>query len=661
VSAEEKAGSLRYQIMDVVEQIKWIPEFGRAREMDWLKNMHDWMISKKRYWGLALPIWECTACESFEVIGSDDELKARASAGLDVLGDHTPHRPYIDAVTIACAKCGGEMQRVRDVGNPWLDAGIVSFSTLGYRKNPEYWRKWYPADWISESFPGQFRNWFYSLLAMATVIEGTPPFMENFGYATLLDKDGIPMHKSTGNMIEFNEAADLMGVDTMRWLFCTHRPEKDLLFGYHKNKDNPQPGYKSGDEVRSDFLIPLWNVYKLFANYARLDDWTPSGEFDPNFPEGPTPKSEALMDRWILTRLNQAVERIGTYLAESDPMNAALTAEAFLDDLSNWYVRRTKRRFWKSEHDVDKNAAYTTLYHVLVKFIKSLTPFIPFITEVMYQNLVRNVREKAYESIHHTAWPKVDEATTDNELLEQMNLARKIASLGLSARKEANLKVRQPLNKVLVHAGKVVLRQELIDVVMDELNVKLFVFVERAEELVQYKVLPDNKVLGPKYGARFPQVRAALAQADPAKVADSVRAGVPLSLEVEGETIDLAPETIVINTEPLPGLAVAAEKNLTVAIDATITPELKGEGLAREIVRRVQDMRKNAGFNIEDRITTCYQAQGELAVVFERWGEYISSETLTTKLLDAPPLEGAFTEEFILESERLVLGVKQNR
>ncbi len=215
----EKAASLRYQIMDVVEQIKWIPEFGFAREMDWLKNMHDWMISKKRYWGLALPIWECVACGNFEVIGSDVELKERATAGLEVLDDHTPHRPYIDAVTMACSKCGAEMRRVRDVGNPWLDAGIVPFSTLSYRTDPEFWKNWYPAHWISESFPGQFRNWFYSLLAMATVVDGTPPFMENFGYALLFGPDGQPMHKSWGNMIEFNEAADMMGVDAMRWLF----------------------------------------------------------------------------------------------------------------------------------------------------------------------------------------------------------------------------------------------------------------------------------------------------------------------------------------------------------------------------------------------------------------------------------------------------------
>ena len=655
LTAEEKAVSLRYQIMDVVDQIKWVPEFGYSREMDWLRNMHDWMISKKRYWGLALPIWECEACGNFEVIGSDDEMKERATSGLDVLDDHTPHRPYIDAVTIPCSKCGSTMNRVRDVGNPWLDAGIVSFSTLSYRKDPAYWRKWYPADWISESFPGQFRNWFYSLLAMATVMDGTPPFLENFGYATLLDENGRPMHKSWGNAIEFNEAADEMGVDVMRWLFCSHKPENDLWFGY-----------KGGEQVRKDFIIPLWNVYSFFVTYARLDGWQPggnstSGNFDPNYPEGPTPQSDNLLDRWILARLNQVVERVGASITASDPLSASMVAEAFLDDLTNWYVRRSRRRFWKSEHDADKNTAYATLYHVLVKFAKTLAPFIPFITEVMYQNLVYSVRSDAYESIHHSAWPQSDPATTDEALIEQMSLARRVASLGLSARANANLKVRQPLTKVLVHAGKASLRQELVDIVVDELNVKAFEFVEQEGALVQYKVLPDNKLLGPKFGARFPQVKAALAQADPVKVAASVHDGLPITLDLAGEKVELAPETILVSTEPLPGLAVAADKYITVGVDATLTPELKSEGLAREIVRRVQDMRKKAGFNIEDRISTCYQAQGELAKVFTTWGKYIKSETLTTQLLDAPPVEASYVEEHKLEGETLVLAVKQNK
>jgi isoleucyl-tRNA synthetase len=650
LTQEEKARSLRYQIMDVVEQIRWIPEFGYAREMDWLRNMHDWMISKKRYWGLALPIWECAGCGHHEVIGDEHELEARAVEGWEQFAGHTPHRPYIDAVKIACPQCGEKMSRVLDVGNPWLDAGIVSFSTTRYRSDPAYWRKWYPADWISESFPGQFRNWFYSLLAMATVVDGTPPFLENFGYATLLAEDGRPMHKSWGNMIEFNEAADKMGVDTMRWLFCAHKAENDLLFGYHR-----------GDEVRRDFLIPLWNVYSFFANYARLDGWMPSTDrFDPDFPEGETPQSDNLLDRWILARLNQVVQKVGGSLEDSDSLNATITVEALIDDLTNWYVRRSRRRYWKSEHDADKNTAYATLYHVLVKLTKTLAPFVPFVTEVIYQNLVRNAFPQAYESVHHTRWPSYDPATMDEALLEQMALARRVASLGLSARKNANLKVRQPLSKVLVYAGKAELRPELVEIVMDELNVKAFEFVASEENLVSYKVLPDNKLLGPKYGQRFPQVRAALMALDPGKVAVSARAGVAVVLEVASETVELLPEEVLVSTEAAAGLAVAADRLITVGIDSALTPELKAEGLARELVRRIQDMRKKADFNIEDRISTWYQAEGELAAVFEKWAEYIQSETLTTELSAGAPPEGAYLEEQTVEGERVVLAIRQN-
>jgi isoleucyl-tRNA synthetase len=495
---------------------------------------------------------------------------------------------------------------------------------------------------------------------MATVMDGTPPFLENFGYATLLAEDGNAMHKSSGNMIEFNEAADKMGVDTMRWLFCMSKPENDLMFGYHR-----------GDDVRRAFLIPLWNVYSFFVTYARLDGWLPavaaipdgngtSGKFDANFPEGDTPQSDNLLDKWILGRLNQVVERVSASIEVSDFMSASVVAEAFLEDLSNWYVRRSRRRYWKSELDKDKNTAYATLYHVLVKFAKTLAPFVPFVSEVMYQNLVRGVKPEAYESIHQTTWPQVDASIVDDALIEQMSLARKVASLGLSARSNANLKVRQPLSKVKVYAGKAVLRQELVDIVLDELNVKTFEFVEQEGALVNYKVQPDNKLLGPKFGARFPELRIALAKEDPSKVAANVRAGSPITLNVADTSVELSVDSIVISTEPVPGLAVSSDKYVTVGIDTTLTPELKSEGIARDIVRWVQDMRKNAGFNIEDRITTCYQAGDVLAKVFATWGEYIASETLTTQLLNAPPIEGAYMEEHKLEGETLILAVKQN-
>ena len=670
LSAEEKARSLRYQIMDVVDQIRWVPEFGYAREMDWLRNMHDWMISKKRYWGLALPIWVCEKCQHFEVVGDEVELKARAVSGWETLEGHTPHRPYVDAVKLACPQCGGVMSRVPDVGNPWLDAGIVPFSTLSYRKDPDFWRSWYPAHWISESFPGQFRNWFYSLLAMGTVVAGSPPFLQNFGYATLMAEDGRAMHKSWGNSIEFNEAADNMGVDVMRWLYCAHKPENDLLFGYHR-----------GDEARRQFLIPLWNVYSFLATYANLDGWlplTPGGErgtggegFNPRYPEGPTPQSGNVLDRWVLARLNQIVPLVTQALEDSDPLSASLAIAAFLDDLSNWYVRRSRRRFWKSappagEHDTDKDEAYATLYHVLVKFSRLLAPVTPFATEAMYQNLVRSVYPQAYESVHHTAWPVYDEAAVDQNLIEQMEIARQVASLGLGARNSAGLKVRQPLARALAYAGgRRTLNDELVEIITDELNVKAFEFVEDASQLVTYRLLPDNKLLGPRFGADFPKLRAALAQADPARVAASVLAGQPVTLEMEGQTVELAPNEVLVQTQPAEGLAVAADKLATVAVDAQITPELRAEGLAREVVRRVQAMRKDAGFDISDRITTWYQAEGEMAQqvflpVFAAWGEYIQAETLTTALLSGPAPEGAHQEKHSVERQALLLAVRRN-
>jgi isoleucyl-tRNA synthetase len=652
LTPEEKERSLRYQIMDVVDQIRWIPEFGYSREMDWLRNMHDWMISKKRYWGLALPIWVCQECGHYEVIGDEVELKQRAVAGWEVFEGHTPHRPFIDAVLLECPECQGRMKRLPDVGNPWLDAGIVPFSTLRYRTDPEYWRKWYPANWISESFPGQFRNWFYSLLAMATVVDNSPPFLENFGYATLVAEDGRPMHKSWGNMIEFNEAADKMGVDVMRWLYCAHKPENDLVFGYNR-----------GDEARRQYLIPLWNLYSFLATYANLDGWEPpSGEgFDPNFPEGPTPSSSNLLDRWVLARLNQIIPQVSEALDNSDPYSATNAIAAFLDDLSNWYVRRSRRRFWKAEADADKNTAYATLYHVMVKFTRLLSPFTPFVTEAIYQNLVRSVFPQAHESVHHTLWPSYDQSAVDEDLIEQMELARRIASLGLSARNSAGLKVRQPLAKVMAYAGKGQnLGEELVEIVTDELNVKEFEFVENASQLVSYKLLPNNKLLGPRFGALFPKLRAALEAADAGAIAADVNAGIAVTLEVEGQAATLQPEEVLVQTEPAEGLAVAADKLATVAVDARITPELRAEGLAREVVRRVQAMRKEAGFDIADRITTYYLAQDDLAAVFQTWGEYIQAETLSTRLVAGKPPVGVFCETHKVEGQELDLGVQRN-
>ncbi|HEX7976824.1 MAG TPA: DUF5915 domain-containing protein, partial [Anaerolineales bacterium] len=595
----------------------------------------------------------------FEVIGNETELQERAVAGWETVEGHTPHRPYVDAVKLECPRCKGVMGRIPDVGNPWLDAGIVPFSTLHYRSDRDYWQRWYPAEWITESFPGQFRNWFYSLLAMATVMEGSPPFLQNFGFATLLGENGQEMHKSLGNAIEFNEAADRMGVDVMRWLFINQKPENDLLFGYPR-----------GDDARRRFLLPLWNVYSFFVTYANLDGWTPASQ------PSAANLQLSILDRWILARLDQVVDTVTRDVEASDFLDSGQSLEGFLDDLSNWYVRRSRRRFWKSvpagSYDPDKEAAYGSLYQVLVRLALTLAPFTPFLSESIYQNLVRTVDPKAPESVHHCAWPQADLAAVDQELLDQMALARQVASLGLSARSSAGLKVRQPLAKCLVYTGVKHPEIErwwvdpsggaspLREIVMDELNVKELEFVADPHLLVTYLILPDNKLLGPRFGAQFPRLRQTLAAADPAEVAARVQAGLAVTIQLDGQEVELAPAEILVQTQPAAGLAVAAEREVTVAIDTDLTPQLRAEGLAREIVRRVQAMRKDAGFEIADRITTYYIAGGDLAPVMVDWNDYVCAETLSTALVAGQPPQEDFTEQQQVDGETLTLGILKN-
>ena len=648
---------LRGPLMNITNQIRWIPEFGRDRELDWLRNMHDWMISKKRYWGLALPIWECDHCGHFNVIGSREELQARAVEGWGIFAGHSPHRPYIDAVKVNCSKCGAKISRIKDVGNPWLDAGIVSFSTMRYHtdEHDSYWKKWFPADVISESFPGQFRNWFYSMLTMAAALENKPATRTVVSYSTLVAEDGRPMHKSWGNYIEFNEAADLIGADVMRWMYSNQRYDADMLFGYHVAKD-----------TRKRFFLPLWNIYSFFVTYARLDGWTPEigtprGKKQAGTLRGKKERyaGRSELDRWILGRLQQLIAEMTAALDEYLVYKATKPMEDFLDDLSNWYVRRSRRRFWKSEADADKQAAYATLYEVLVTLAKLLAPFTPFVTEQMYQNLVRSVDPEAPLSVHHCAWPKVDEAQADPALLAEMGAARAVVALGHAVRAAGNLKVRQPLGRVVVVAPPEQRDglQRHAALVTDELNVKHLEFTVNEAELVVYKLLPDNRVLGPKFGLLFPKVRAALAAADPQSAVHVLRSGQNLALSVDGQTVELAPADVLINPQPRPGFAVKAEGDYVVALDTAVTPELRAEGWAREIVRRVQDLRKSAGFEISDRVITYYTATSSLAEAIAAYAEYLKGETLSLELVNGPAPEGAAVQEDTFDGEQVKLGL----
>ncbi|MFN2103882.1 MAG: isoleucine--tRNA ligase [Candidatus Promineifilaceae bacterium] len=641
LTPQEKAASLRYQIMDRVDQANWYPSFGYDREMDWLRNMQDWMISKKRYYGLALPIWVCNDCGHYTVVGSEDELEERAVEGWDKFAGHTPHRPHIDAVKIACPECGGLSSRIADVGNPWLDAGIVGLSTLHYREDRAYWEKWYPADWISESFPGQFRNWFYSLLAQSTVLAEEPPFRNLFGYATLLAEDGREMHKSWGNAIEFNEAAEKMGADTMRWLYAGARPEQNLLFGYNR-----------GDETRRQFLIPLWNVYAFFVSYARLDGWLP----DESAAVSPNP-AHAQMDQWIVERLKETSLAVRAALDKYDAERATRELDAFLDDLSNWYVRRSRRRFWKSEADDDKSAAYATLYIVLVEFIKLLAPFIPFVTEAMYQNLVAGVVEGAPASVHHTLYPGANVQDLDQRLLDKMRLAITTASLGRSARGTADIKLRQPLAAARVNVGSQQEQEdllELVGVLKEEINVKEIEVVSEVGELVNYKLLPNNRVLGPRLGKMFPRVKAALDEIDPAQAARLLQAGEEIVVTVDGQAFELGNDDVLVQTESRGGLAVASDKGVTVAVDTELTPELLREGYARDLVRALNNMRKEAGLDISDRIEVAYEAGGEAGTAFRDFGDYIAQETLAVRL-EPGPMAGALYESSVSVGEDDIL------
>ncbi len=661
LTPEEKARSLRYQIMDVVDQIRWIPSFGYDREMDWLRLMHDWMISKKRYWGLALPIWECLECGHINVIGSRDELQERAVEGWDQFEGHTPHRPYIDEVKIKCEKCGGKTSRIKDVGNPWLDAGIVSMSTMGYRINRAYWEQWFPADFVTESFPGQFRNWFYSLLVMATVMENKPPFKTLMGYSTLFAEDGRPMHKSLGNAIEFNEAAENIGADVMRWMYSRQRYESNMLFGYHV-----------ADETRRTFLLPLWNVYTFFVTYANLDRWSPVN------PRHSTVKQ---LDQWILARLQTLIEEMTAALDDYDAPTAARAVEPFIDDLSNWYLRRSRRRFWKSEDDDDKHAAYATLYKVLVTLTKLLAPFVPFVAEAMYQNLVRSVDAKAPESVHHCEWPQVDETRRDPRLLAEMTVARQVVNLGHSIRAAKSIKVRQPLARALVvaDAAQRDALTQLRDLVADELNVKVVEYAQREEELVTYQLRPNFVTLNEKVKQLVPdpetddkqakkdarakrkalmgQLQTTLEAQDAGHIAAMVRAGQSFTLDVNGLRIELAPTDVLVTPQPKPGFAVASEGTLVVALDTTLTPDLVAEGLAREFVRRVQDLRKSADLDISDRIAVYYTATPKLASAIETWRDYIAGETLAVALQAGNAPAGAASVDDSFDGERVTVAV----
>jgi isoleucyl-tRNA synthetase len=623
----------RGEIMKVVDQVTFLPEAinGRARERDWLWNMGDWMISKKRYWGLALPIWvNDNDPTDFEVIGSREELRERAIAGWDEFDGHTPHRPWIDKVKIESRKHPGQrMSRIPDVGNPWLDAGIVAFSTLKYNTDRAYWQKWYPADFITESFPGQFRNWFYALLAMSTMMsDGKPPFRTLLGHGLVRDQDGHEMHKSEGNAIEFIAAADEgftlihklkpkepakkppaaldfteieildkqtqkpvrairasyppMSADVMRWLYCRNNPAANVNFG-------PVPA----NEIRSKVFFKLWNTYAMFCNYAIGDG------FDPTQP--PVPVAERPdFDRWLLSNLQLLIQDARRAYTSYNVMAFALACEKFIEaDLSNWYVRRNKDRLHSRNADLDaagrqdKRAAYQTLYTTLTTLCQLMAPCVPFITEVMWQNLVGPwrkrkartpadgdsshiaVEERWPESVHLSDFPTADESLIDTALSHDMEAVQAVITLGLAARQAAKLHVRQPLAEMIIHTPAAETQRAVnrfADIIQDELNIK------------------------------------------------TVRLG-----DVPSDA----------------GWQLVEDRGVQVALATTITEELKLEGLARELIRQIQNERKNAKLDLLDKIALAVVVESpELAKAIAAHRTAIATAVQANVWSDAP-LSGA--------------------
>ena len=601
---------LRDDIAEVTKRIKWVPEFGMDRELDWLRNMDDWMISKKRYYGLALPIYKCEGCGDFEVIGSEVELQERSVEGWSEFEGHSPHRPWVDSVKIACANCGEKVSRIRDVGNPWLDAGIVTFSTLGYRHGKDYWNEWFPADLISESFPGQFRNWFYSLLTMSTVLENTEPFRSNFTYATLMDENGEEMHKSKGNSIEFQEGADQMGVDAMRWMYSITNPASNLLFGYNR-----------ADDVRRRFLIPLWNVYSFFVTYSNIDGYDGTQQ-------APPIKQRPELDRWIVSELNELIRVTTESLDRYDPGNAARAIEEFVGRLSNWYVRRSRRRFWKSEVDEDKLAAFATLHSCLTTVVKLMAPFIPFVSEEIYQNIGR---ANHTESVHLEDWPTADDTLIDRELDEATRLAMRLSSMGRAARSKANIKVRQPIATLffkLRSESETAFMDRISSQVKDELNVKKISVLEDVSTVANFEIKPNFQLLGPKYEKTVGDVIAQINAADPATVFRSVSANQPI--QIGDYTVE--PAEVIVEATDKDGFAVVTEQGYSAAATTEISPELESEGYARELVHLVQNMRREAEFEIADRITILYEGDEALDSVVQHFGDYIRRETLSDEI-----------------------------
>ena len=621
------------------EKINWVPQhIKHGRFGNWLENNIDWALGRERYWGTPLPVWQCQECGHQHAVGSVAELSEMA--GRD-LSDLDLHRPYVDEVTLACPKCGGEMKRVPELIDVWFDSGAMQVAQWHYPfENQEIFKEQHPADYICEAVD-QTRGWFYSLHAISTLLFDDVAFKNVVCLGLILDENGFKMSKSRGNIVDPWDVLNVHGADALRWYFYTAGPPGDSK-RFSLNL--------VGGTVRR-FSLTLWNVYAFFTTYASLDGWEPSAATEPVYTE---------LDRWLRSELHALTKTVTEAYEAYDALNATRPVEAFVERLSNWYLRRSRRRFWKSASDADKHAAYSTLYEALVTVAKLIAPAMPFMAEELYQNLVRPVTPDAPESVHLADWPACDETAIDETLNREMALVLKLVSLGHAARNKAGIKVRQPLQEAAFAVGRAS-EQDVVtryaDLLADELNVKRVRVLSGQGEAVSYRLKPLPKQLGQKYKGLFPKVRQAILALDAETAAQRLLAGEPVAVEVEGQTCEILPDEVEVIMEAHGGLTVASEGAYLAALNTEITPELRQEGLARDFVRWVQNARKEANLDLADRIRLTYQAPEEIAAAVEAFRDYIMGEVLAVEMAAATPPEGAFTTE--AAGGKVVLGIQK--
>jgi isoleucyl-tRNA synthetase len=630
------------QLTGLNQEINWYPEhIKNGRFGNWLENNVDWALGRERYWGTPLPIWECEGCHHQLAVGSVAEMSELAEKDLSELD---LHRPFVDEVEFPCPECDGKMKRVLELIDVWFDSGAMPVAQWHYPfENEEIFKQQFPADYICEAVD-QTRGWFYSLHAISTLLFEKVSFRNVLSLGLILDGDGLKMSKSRGTVIDPWDVINEHGADAFRWYLYTASPP-----GQERRFSVDLVG-----EVMRNFTLTLWNVYSFFVTYARLDEWKP----EPGGMNVAEVQNE--LDRWLLSELNTLTRDVTASLDTYDVLGATRPIQNFVDTLSKWYLRRSRRRFWKSESDADKETAYATLYTALTTISKLLAPTMPFLAEELYQNLVTSVDKEAPESVHLADWPVYDKTSIDETLNSDMRLVMRLASLGHSARNQAAIKVRQPLAEAAfsVRSQKEVQALEkYAELLSDELNVKKVSALSSAGEAVSYSLNPLPKQLGQKYQSKFPEVRKAILAMDAQESAQALLNGEAIKVTVDKEDLEILPDEIEVRAEARSGLEVASEGAYLAALKTDLTPELVREGLAREFVRRVQDLRKQADFDIADRIYTYISASESLAQAIEEHRDYIMGETLTLEMRSGDPLPEASTGEFEFDGEQAKVGL----